>query len=151
MIKKFVYFLFLANIPKNLWTLIIGTPFYLSNWRMRYSRMTWKLALSCKVLGVLSLQNKIQIACSLNDIQIPTKVIHDLTWQNLPYMPLTLCWVWSGSKTPVERCFMLPRSKLTYMPQINSYSYTGNTLKHVFHHYQNKYSMLSNMISLAYF
>ena len=30
-IKNFAYFLFLVDIPKNLWTLIIGNPFYLSD------------------------------------------------------------------------------------------------------------------------
>jgi len=60
--------------------LSIGNLFYLSNWRMRYSRMTWHLLILAKYLGFI-LQIKIQIACSLNDIQIPTKAIYDLTWQ----------------------------------------------------------------------
>ena len=114
--------------------LSIGNPFYLSNWRMRYSRMIWLLLILAKYLGFIFTKQKSKIACSLNDIHIPTKAIYDHTWWNLPHLTLTLYWVWSSYVTPVERCFMLPRSKLTYTPQINSYSYIGNTLKHVLHH-----------------
>ena len=88
------------------------------------------LALSCKVLGIYLYKIKFKIACSLNDIQIPTKALYDHTWQNLPHMSLALYWVWSRTMIPIERCFMLLRPKLMYTPQITSYSYTGNTLKH---------------------
>jgi len=108
------------------------------------------LALSCKVLGIYLYKIKFKIACSLNDIQIPTKVLYDHTWQNFPHMPLALYWVWSSSVIPVERCFMLPRSKLTYTPQINSCSYSWNTLKHV--SITHKWILHAlKMISLAYF
>ena len=70
--------------------LSVGNPLYLSNWRMRYSRMIWHLLILAKYLGFI-LQNKIQITCSLNDIQIPTKAIYDHTWQNLPHICLLLC------------------------------------------------------------
>ena len=80
--------------------LSVGNPFYLSNWRIRYSRMTWHLLIFCKVLEIYFYKTT-QIACSLIDIQILTKAIYDLAWQNLPYMPLTLCWVWSSFVTPL--------------------------------------------------
>ena len=88
------------------------------------------LALSSKVLGIYLYKTKFKIACSLNDIQIPTKALYDHTWQNPPHMPLALYWVWSSTVIPIQRCFMLLRPKLMYTPQITSYSYTGNTLKH---------------------
>ena len=119
-----------------------GNPFYLCNWQMRYSRMTWLFLISYKVHGIYFTKqnsNSMFLEWHSNTYQ---GHIYDLTWQNLPQMPLTLYWVWSSFVTPVERCFMLPRSKLTYTPQIISYSYTKNTLKHVFHHNQNKYSMI---------
>jgi hypothetical protein len=116
MIKKCAHFLFLANIPTNLWTLIIGNLFYLSNWRMRYSRMTWHLLVLAKYLGFFY-KAKIQIACSLNDIQIPTKAIYVHTWQKpsiyASYFVLSLVKFCDL----IEKCFMLPRSKLTHTPQ----------------------------------
>ena len=58
--EKFAYSLFLANIPKTCEQLIIGTPFYLDNWNMRYSRMEMKLAHFCKVLGVYLEKQKLK-------------------------------------------------------------------------------------------
>ena len=46
---------------------------------------------------------------------------------------------------------MLPRSKLTYTPQIINYSYTGNTLKHVSITSKINTPCSKKMISLAYF
>ena len=89
--KKFAYFLFLANISKNLWTLIIGNPFYLSNWRMRYSRMIWHLLISCKVLGIYFLQNKNSNSMFLEwlfkYLPRPYMIIHDKTF----HISLILC------------------------------------------------------------
>ena len=59
--------------------LFIGNPFYLSNWRMRYGRMTWLLLISSKVLGIyFTKQNSNSMFL---EWQIPTKAIYDLTWQ----------------------------------------------------------------------
>ena len=88
------------------------------------------LAVSCKVLGIYLYETKFKIACSLNYIQIPTKALYDHTWQSLPHMPLALYWVWSSTVIPIERCFMLPRSKFMNTPRITNYSYIGNTLRH---------------------
>jgi len=52
------YFLFLANIPRDLWTLFIGTPFYLRNWCTWYSRMTWCLLVLAKYLSFLLQKGK---------------------------------------------------------------------------------------------
>ena len=62
----------------------------------------------------------------------PYVFIHD---KNLPHMPHTLCSVWSSFVTPVERFFMLPRSKLTYMPHKTSNT-TQGIAKTCFHHQQ---------------
>ena len=128
-IKKFAYFLSLSNIPKNLWTLIRGTPFYLSNWWMRYSRMTWHLLILAKYLGFI-LQIKIQIACSLNDIQIPTKAIYDHTWQNFPHICLLLCVEFGQVLWPLLRDFSCSQDQNSRTHHIK-HSYIGNTLKHV--------------------
>ena len=50
---------------------------------------------------------------------------------------------------PIERRFMLPRSKLMYMPQINNYSYIGDTLKHVSITSKINTPCFKTMISLA--
>ena len=60
------------------------------------------LARSYKVLGIYFYKTKFKVACSLNDIQIPTEPIYDHTCQNLPHMPLTLYWVWSSFVTPLR-------------------------------------------------
>ena len=120
---KFAFF-----IPRqysyNLRTLIIGTPLCLSNWNMTYRRTIWNLLSHAKYLGFIFEKNKIQIACSLNDKQI-TQQSHICSYMTLLHMPLTLCWVLSSYVTPVERFFMLPRSKLTYMPHITAISTLG--------------------------
>ena len=59
MIKSLYTFYSLLIFQKNLWTLIIGNPLYLSNWWMRYSRMTWHLLVLAKYLGFI-LQIKTQ-------------------------------------------------------------------------------------------
>ena len=50
-------FYFLLKLLTTCEHLLVGNPFYLSNWRMRYTRMTWLLLNSWKVLGIY-LQNK---------------------------------------------------------------------------------------------
>jgi hypothetical protein len=110
-IKSLYDFYSLLIFLKTCEHLLIGNALYLSNWWMGYSRMIWHLLILAKYLGFIS-QNK--IACSLNGIYYLPRlymIIHD---KNLPYMPLTLCWVLSCFVTPIKRCFMLPKSKLTY-------------------------------------
>jgi hypothetical protein len=55
---KFAYSLFLAKIYITCEQIIIGTPCYLSNWGMWYSRMKKNLALSCEELGIYFIKSK---------------------------------------------------------------------------------------------
>ena len=106
----------LLKFLKNLWTLILGNPFYLSNWRMRYSRMTWHLLVLAKYLA-LSLQIKTQISCSLKDIfkylPRPYIIIHDKTF----HICLLHCVEFVQILWPRWEMFHAPKIKLTYMPQ----------------------------------
>ena len=131
----------LLKFLKNLWTLIIGNPFYLSNWRMRYSRMTWLLLISCKVLGIYfynTNSNSMFLEWHSNTYQghiwaYMTKTFH---------ICLLLCIEFGQVLWTLLRdvsCSQDQNSRTRH--KINSFSYTGNMLKYVFHH-QNKYSML---------
>ena len=86
-------------------------------------------------------KSKFKIACSLNDIQIPTKAIYDLTLKKpsiyASYFVLSLVKFCD----PIESVSCSQDQNSRTRHKINSYSYTGNMLKYVFHH-QNKYSML---------
>jgi hypothetical protein len=130
---------------------LVGNPSYLSHWWMRYSRMTWLLLFHCKVLGIYFTKLKIQTACSLNEIQIPTKAIYDCSWQNLPHMPLTL--VLSLVK------FCDPYRVSLHAPKIKTHVHVTNN--QLFLHWEHATTCISihkintpcftNTISLAYF
>ena len=96
--------------------LSIGNPFYLSNWRMRYSRMIWHLLISCKVLGIYFInQNSNSMFLEWHSNTYQGYIWSFMTKPSIyaSYFVLTLVKFCD----PVERCFMLPRSKLTYTPQ----------------------------------
>ena len=126
-----------------MWTLIIGTPFYLSNWRMRYSRMTWRLLILAKYLGII-LKNKIQNSMFLE-------------WYANTYQ----CHIWSFMTKPSTYAsyFVLSLVKLCdpcweifHAPKIKTHVHATN--KQLFLHWEyaktcspslaNKYSMLLN-------
>jgi len=119
----FAYFLFLANIRRDLWTLIIGTPFDLSNWRMWYSRMTWCLLVLAKYL-VFFYKKQNSVASFLNDQALFLPWPNICSWLNLLHMLLALCWVWSNFWTAVKRCFMTLRSEFTCTHHIKANSHT---------------------------
>ena len=112
----------------NLWTLIIATPFFLTNWRMRYSRMTWHLLILAKCLRII-LQNKSQNSMFL-EWHTNTYQGHICSYMTETFpMCLLLCVEFGQILWPLLRDVSCSQDQnATY----NSCSYTGNTLKHVF-------------------
>jgi hypothetical protein len=131
--------------------LSVGNPLHLSNWRMRYSRMTWILLFHCKVLGIYFTNQKIQIACSLNDIQIPTKAIYDCSWQKPSTYASYFCVESCQNLWPLLRVISCSKIK-THVHAINNqlFLHWGYTTTCISIHKINT-PCFKNTIFIAYF
>ena len=127
---------------------LVGSPIHLSNWQMKYSRMTWLLLFHSKVLEIyFTNQNSNSMFLEWHS---NTYQGHIWSYIIKPFIYASLCWVWSSFVTPLRdvSCSQDQNSRTHH--KIYSYSYKGNTLQHAFFIHKINTPCFTNTICLAY-